>query len=301
MNQVITILRKHITSSNLKPSTHGIYERYMQNHIVPFFGETLCSQLSNEVMQDFADRLKESEVAACTAKTIIGFLKKGLEGHYPPGLFDLGFRHKPSGEVSVLTLGEQKVLENCARLSGGVNRISVFICLYTGIRLGELCGLMWQDVDFTLRELSVRRAIQRVKNVGEGGQSKTVMSFMELLDHANRRIPLPGFLLEMLGEHKENSPGEYVISTDTDYMDPRNMQYRFKKLLGQASLESVTFHTLRHTFAVRALESNFDVMSLSKIMDHASPIVTYSRYQSLINEKDLIRRNMENPALAMQG
>ena len=57
---------------------------------------------------------------------------------------------------------------------------------------------------------------------------------------------------------------------------------------------------MRHTFAVRALENNFDVMALSKILGHASPFVTYSRYYALINEDSLTRKSMEYLAVAMQ-
>ena len=300
MTQVTTILKNHITTSDLKPSTYGVYERYLQNHIAPFFGDTLCCQLSNEIMQDFADRLIDGDISASTAKGIISFLKKGLAGHYPPGVFEIGLRSEPTGEISVLTTNEQRLLENCARFSDNTNRISVFMCLYTGIRIGELCGLMWQDVDFARREFSVRRTIQRIKNMDAEGQTKTVVTFMDLAEYANRHIPLPNFLLNMLHEHRVSSSGDYVISKDGSYVEPRTLQYRFKKLLQQVDIKPANFQTMRHTFAVRALESNFDVMALSKILGHASPIVTYSRYLPLINEESRIRKSMENLAVAMQ-
>ena len=300
MSQVTSILKNHITTSNLKPSTHGVYERYLQNHITPFFGDRLCSQLNNEIMQEFADKLIDGKISESTAKGIISFLKKGLAGHYPPGVFEVGLRNKQSGEISVLSESEQRALESCARFSDGTNRISVFMCLYTGIKIGELCGLMWQDVDFARREFFVRRTIQRIKNTDADGKAKTLVAFMDLAEYANRRIPLPNFLLNMLSEHKASSPGEYVISKDGNFVEPRTLQYRFKKLLEQAGIKPANFQTLRHTFAVRALESNFDVMALSKILGHASPFVTYSRYLALINEDGLLRKNMENLAVAMQ-
>ena len=300
MNQVTTILKNHISTSELKPSTYGVYERYLQTHIAPFFGDTLCSELSNEIMQEFADRLIDGKISASTAKGILSFLKKGLAGHYPPGIFEVALRSKPSADISVLTSSEQRALENCVRFSDSTNRISVFMCLYTGIRIGELCGLMWQDIDFPRREFSVRRTIQRIKNSNAKVTAKTVVTFMDLAEYANRRIPIPNFLLTMLSEHKVSSSGDYVISMDDGFVEPRTLQYRFKKLLMQAGVKPANFQTLRHTFAVRALESNFDVMALSKILGHASPFVTYSRYLALINEDSLIRKSMENLAVAMQ-
>ena len=229
MTQVTAILKNHITTSNLKPSTHGVYERYLQNHIAPFFGNTLCGELNNEIMQDFTDKLINNKISESTVKGVISFLKKGLAGYYPPGVFDVGIKSKPSGKISVLTANEQRILENCARFSDGTNRISVFMCLYTGIRIGELCGLMWQDVDFVRCEFYVRRTIQRIKNTDAESEAKTVVTFMELAEYANRRIPLPSFLLNMLTEHKSSTSGEYVISLDGNYVEPRTLQYRFKK------------------------------------------------------------------------
>ena len=299
MTQVTEVLKNHIITSNLKPSTHGVYERYLQKHIAPFFGNINCSELSNGIMQDFADRLVDGEISSSTVKGIISFLKKGLAGHYPPGVFEVALGRKPSIGITVLTASEQRAIESSARFSDGTNRISVFMCLYTGIRIGELCGLMWQDVDFSRREFSVCRTIQRIKNTDAKGVTKTVVAFMPLAEYANRRIPLPNFLLNMVNEHKPSSPGEYVISKDGSYVEPRALQYRLKKILQHANVMRANFQTLRHTFAVRALESNFDVMALSKILGHASPFVTYSRYYALINEESLIRKSMENLAAAM--
>ena len=278
MSQVTEILKNHIATSSLKPSTHGVYERYLHNHIAPFFGDTLCSQLSNEIMQDFTDKLIDGKISAPTVKGILSFLKKGLAGHYPPGVFEVGLKSNPTNDLTVLTANEQRNLENCARFSDGTNRISVFMCLYTGVKIGELCGLMWQDVDFARREFFVRRTIQRIKNTDAESEAKTAVAFMDLAEYANRRIPLPSFLLAMLNEHRASSLGEYVISLDDSFVEPRTLQYRLKKLLQQANVKRANFQTLRHTFAVRALESNFDVMALSKILGHASPFVTYSRY-----------------------
>ena len=300
MTQVTEILKNHINTSNLRPSTNGIYERYLQSYIAPFFGSMLCDQLSNGVMQDFTDKLIDNKLSSSTAKGVISFLKKGLAGHYPPGVFDVGIKSNSSKEISILKASEQRALENAARFSDDTNRISVYMCLYTGIRIGELCGLMWCDVDFSRRDLFVRRTIQRIKNTDAKIEAKTKVTFMELVEYANRRIPLPNFLFDMLCEHKASSPVKYVITTEGNYVEPRTLQYRLKKLTEQADIKQANFQTLRHTFAVRALESNFDVMALSKILGHASPFVTYSRYATLINEDSLVRKSMENLAVVMQ-
>ena len=112
---------------------------------------------------------------------------------------------------------------------------------------------------------------------------------------------MPSFLINMLSENYKVSMGKYVISKTDGFVEPRGLQCRFKSLLNQAGLKLVGFQTMRHTFAVRALENNFDVVALSKIMGHATPFVTYNRYATMINEENRIRKSMEYLAKASLG
>ena len=301
MPQITEVLKNRITSSSFRPYTSATYQRYLDNHIAPFFGDALCSQLDNETVQSFAGRLVESSMSPSTAREIIRFLKSGLAGHYPPGVFDVGLEKKPRTEIRALSASEQKALEKAARQSGWPNRHCVFMCLYTGIRVGELCGLRFEDISFARREFSVQRTVQRVRNTDTGSASKTAVELLPACGHSNRRIPLPGFLLEMLGELRQSAGGKYVISVGGGIAEPRALQYPFKKLLREAGVGGASFQALRHTFAVRALENGIDATLLSKILGHASPFLTYSRYAQLVSEEGMARRSLESMALAMQG
>ena len=301
MTKITEILKNHISASNFGPATHGAYERYLKSYIAPFFGDAECSQLDQKMVRSFADRLVENNLSPTTAKGILSFLKKGLAGHYPPGVFEVGLKSAPRAEISVLSRDEQRALETAARRSDRTTRICVFMCLYTGIRIGELCGLTFDDVSFAKREFHVRRTVQRVMNTDAKSPSKTVVALLPVDEHSNRRIPLPGFLLDMLGEHRGVAMGSHVISMGGGVAEPRGLQYRFKKLLLEANIKQASFQILRHTFALRALENGFDVTALSKILGHASPVMTYSRYATLVGEESLARRSMESLAQAMQG
>ena len=123
---------------------------------------------------------------------------------------------------------------------------------------------------------------------------------MELDGCSNRCIPLPGFLSDMLEEHLSLHLGKYVISKEGSPIEPRILQNRLKNLLYEAGIKSASFQTLRNTFAERALENNFDVVLLSKIMGHASPSVTYGKYAKFVDGESLVRKNMENLAAAMR-
>ena len=108
---------------------------------------------------------------------------------------------------------------------------------------------------------------------------------------SKRSIPIPQFLLNLLKEHHANSKGIYIISREGSAIEPRNMQYRFKRLLDDANLRPVNFHAIRHTFATRALENGFDIKTLSEILGHSSPTITLQKYTHALDEHK--RRSME--------
>jgi integrase len=104
-------------------------------------------------------------------------------------------------------------------------------------------------------------------------------------DSSYRTIPLPEFVGQLLAESKLFATGEYVLSRKGNPVEPRNIQWRFKKLLATANIKDVNFHTTRHTFATRALENGFDVKTLSEILGHGSATITLNKYAHATDER----------------
>ena len=150
----------------------------------------------------------------------------------------------------------------------------VLLCLYTGLRLGELCALRWEDIDFEGKTLTVNRTVQRIAVPGH--MTKTILLETPPKSESSKRtIPLTPELLQILSQFKGKNP--YVFGGEKP-LDPRTMQYRFKKILKEAGIESRTFHTLRHTFATNCVENGTDVKALSELLGHSDVKITLNRY-----------------------
>jgi integrase len=265
----------------LRPSTYAIYERYLDNHIAPTVGEIRCSDLSKENVRRFTVDLL-SEISVSTAKAVVSLLRCGLSESVPAGVFKVKLPKEPPKATKVFSQSQQKRLEDAAETAGKTIYTAIILCVYLGLRIGEVCALKWSDIDFSNRCLHIRRTVQRVKNYDKNGK-KTRIIFQSPKSRASfRTIPVPGFLLAILkGAARES---EFVISKDGSFIEPRTIQNRFKKVLKAAGLDDNNFHTLRHTFATRALEQGFDPKTLAEVMGHSSPTVTLNRYAHCLNE-----------------
>lgn len=153
-------------------------------------------------------------------------------------------------------------------------KTAILLCLYTGLRLGELCALKWGDIDYNNRTLTVNRTVQRV--AVEGHISKTILMEADPKSESSRRIvPLTAAVLNRLWELKGDRP--YVFGEEKP-LDPRTMQYRFKRLLKEAGVGDRNFHILRHVFATNCIGNGMDVKALSEILGHADVKITLNRY-----------------------
>jgi integrase len=275
----------------IKPSTYGIYQRYIENYITPYFGNTRCEALSLETAQGFVNQQVENGLSAVTVQSVFSFFKAGVKTARGEDAFDVKLPKRTKIEVEFFSVDEQKRLEAAAKASGGADHLAITLCLYTGIRIGEVCGLMWQDIDFECRLVHIRRTMQRIQD-DDGGDKKTKIAFLPPKSLTSARsIPLPEFLLEFLKERRDTAEGNYIISLKGEPVEPRTLQYRFKNLLEAAGVKEVNFHATRHTFATRALENGFDVKSLSEILGHASPTVTLNKYAHALDEHKRSRMN----------
>ena len=173
--------------------------------------------------------------------------------------------------------------------------IGILVCLFTGIRVGELCALKWEDISFSEKTLYIHRTMQRIQIEHtqpnqEGARTKVIVTNPKS-QCSVRTIPLPDKLVRILKSVPNTSSGYFLTSSETKWIEPRTMQNHFKRLLKCCEVKDANYHTLRHTFATRCVELGFDVKSLSEILGHASVNITMNRY--VHPSMQLKRENMQ--------
>lgn len=184
-------------------------------------------------------------------------------------------REKP---VGCFTAAEQKAIEAAVQSSKKPKMQGILLCLYTGLRIGELLALRWQDIDFEKSLLIVSHTSRDTENgiVLEDPKTET----------SRRVIPLPRQLLPRLRSLKKSSHSDFVVANGDQPLLIRSYQRSFELLLKKLHIQHRGFHALRHTFATRALECGMDVRTLSEILGHRNPTVTLNRYaHSLLEHK----------------
>lgn len=194
-------------------------------------------------------------------------------------------------EMRVLTRKEQQILTTNIIYSNNLKDIGIMICLYTGIRIGELCALRWGNISIPEKTLTVRNTLQRVKSSDVNSKKKTkVILSTPKSKYSFRTIPIPNELIEMLIPIQADSSNYVLTGVSDKFVEPRTMQNHFKKIIKKCSIDDANFHCLRHSFATRCVEVGFDIKSLSEILGHANVNITMNRYVHPTME--LKRQNM---------
>lgn len=191
-------------------------------------------------------------------------------------------------QVECFSVVEQKQIEQAVRETSKPYMVGVLICLYTGLRIGELLALEWSDIDFSNGTLMVDKTCHYGKN--RDGQYGRIVDTPKT-ETSIRIIPMPKQLLPILREHKKIS-SPLVISKKGEGISNRTYQRNFESLLKSLNIKHRGFHALRHTFATRALECGMDVKTLSELLGHKSPAVTLKKYAHtfLIHKKEMMNR-----------
>ncbi len=288
----------------IKQRTYDKYLYVINKQINPVLGKYNLNELSPFILQDFVtEKLKKGNLKTgqgLSVSSIVGImnvLKESLRYARDLGLCDNISAEKvkmPKPMEKMVTAfnreDEEKIVEYCLNSSRN-NHIGVVICLYTGIRIGELLALTWDDIDFDKMLLSVNKTAYKVKI---NGQNK-IMTYPPKTRSSVRVIPIADKLCNILKEMKEKARSNYVISTKfNERVETRAYQKTYQCILNKIGVEYKNFHCLRHTFATRAIEIGMDVKTLSEILGHANSEITLSRYvHSMIEYKVEMINKME--------
>ncbi len=258
-----------------KHSTYIKYSLVYQKHIEKMFENVLLSEMTDFfVHKKLSDTLSDSvrKSVYCVLNQILKFASAQYSLTITPLKKPVSEMHnKP---IKVLSKSEQKQLMAVLYQEMNLFKMAVLLVLFTGLRLGELCALKWTDIDFENKLLTVNQTVQRL--YVEGHKTKTIlMETAPKSEHSRREIPLSAILLELLMKFYNGK--KYVFGSDRP-MEPRTMQYQFKKILKEANLADTNFHILRHTFSTNCVENGMDVKSLSEMLGHSDVQITLNRY-----------------------
>ena len=275
--------------SRVKPSSYYRYQALIRLHILPQLGTTKANDLTAEMLEHFvSDKLVQGRVdghgglSAKTVNDIVIIIKSALNmAHVKFSLKDYGsistFSTPVATQAKIEILGDTDVNRITAIASANTNisEASVLLCLNTGLRLGELCGLRWSDIDVANNTLTVSRTVQRVNF---GGYTALTLQDPKT-SHSARTIPLPEEMSRFLTKLKGNTPSTTYVLTGADApMDPRTMQYRFHAFLKRNDIPRQSFHNLRHTFASRCIEAGMDAKCLCELLGHSNIKTTLQLY-----------------------
>lgn len=280
------------SQKHIKQTTKTMYYSHLKNHIKPGIGKVKLKKLNEEIVQAFADDLS-SEYAPKTVHAVFSMLRLALtEAHRQKYISDIYSSIRlpkvKQKAVRILTKSEQRRLEKAIYASNNRYDIGILLCLYTGIRIGELCALTWKNVNLKDAVITIDKTVQRVKN--SDNNSRTKINFDTPKSHSSTRtIPIPRFLVKELKKYQRKDG--YILRDNGKFTDTRNISRRFKQLLKSADVEDMNFHCLRHTFSTRALELGFDAKTLSEILGHSSVTTTLNLYAHSLPEHK--RREMD--------
>ncbi|MDR2206175.1 MAG: site-specific integrase [Flavobacteriaceae bacterium] len=267
----------------VKKSSFSAYILLIENHLLPAFGTKTCieeSEVQTFVLQKLAEGLSQKTVKdiLIVLKMILKFGAKNKVFEYVP--FDVQYpteRENPG--IEVLSRANQKKMMNFVRENFTFRNLGVYICLSTGLRIGEICALTWEDIDTENGIIAVRKTIQRIYTIENSSRHTELLLDTPKTKNSIREIPMTKDLLQILKPLKKIVNNYFfVLTNDAKPTEPRTYRNYYKKMLENLNIPELKFHGLRHSFATRCIESNCDYKTVSVILGHSNISTTLNLY-----------------------
>ena len=272
----------------VKESTYTRYFRIVNVYLIPDLGDLYVKKIDANVLNRFIQYLSVSGGSKkqglssktvsdilCVLKSILRFSQEhGYPCTLPQGLIQ---PHKVSKPTEIISKHHLIHMEKAIKEEHDLMSLGILFTLYTGIRIGELCGLRWEDIDLVTKTVTIRRTVERIADISANEKKTKIVICEPKTSNSIRIIPIPSFLVNRLKDHVSFS-NCYLLTGSEQYIEPHRCYMRYKSWMKKIGLGSYTFHALRHTFATRCVEIGFDPKSLSEILGHANVSTTLAVY-----------------------
>ena len=265
-----------------KKTTYDKYQGICRKYIFPFTERLEYRKIKNDTIKTiYIKKIEPLSLSRSSSiqSSIVTVLNQIIR--YGNEMYDLNLNrismNRPRAcpaPVEVFSKEEQKNLVRYLHQNMDLNKLGIYICLSTGLRLGEVCALKWDDIDLSQHTISINRTVHRVN--AENGKSKTVLTTSSPKSKSSKRvIPISDELLSLLLQQKIK---EGYLLNPLKPTDPRTFENRYGKILKDVRISHKKFHVLRHTFATNCVYNGMDAKALSEILGHSSVQITLNRY-----------------------
>ena len=288
--------------SQWKESTCVKYQNLLNSYIFPQLGDVHLENITHDCIEKYCNQMlltggrKGMGLSSKTVSDTLSLIRNILKfarnaGEFIPYDGKSVTIKQSSAQMRILSPNEQEQLYHYLYTEHNPKNLGILICLFTGIRIGELCALKWEDISLDEKTIYIHQTMQRIQAQGDSKRKTKVVVSTPKSSCSIRKIPIPDNLFHIITSYHSNLKGYVLTGSQVMYVEPRTMQNHFKRVLLKSKISSANFHALRHTFATRCVELGFDVKSLSEILGHASINITLNRY--VHPSMELKRQNMQ--------
>lgn len=280
----IAMLWKTDKKMYVKRSTFSAYVLLLENHLLPVFGKCTEEITEAEVQQFVFQKLNQG-LSQKSIKDVLIVMRMVLKFGAKHKLlaythFDIQYPTiRESQSIEVLSKTNQKKIMNYIQEHFTFRNLGVYICLSSGIRIGEICALTWEDIDTDHGVIHIRKTIQRIYMIEDGTRKTELLLDTPKTKNSIREIPMSRDLLRMLKPFKKIvNPAFFVLTNDAKPTEPRTYRAYYKNLMAALEIPELKFHGLRHSFATRCIESNCDYKTVSVLLGHSNISTTLNLY-----------------------
>ena len=267
----------------VKKSTFAAYSLIVETHLLPAFGN--LTTVTEKSVQDFVLHKLNGGLSQKTIKDMLIVLRMILKygakkNYYVYAPIDVIFpTDRERQELEVLSIANQKKIMRFVEENFTFRNLGIFICLSTGVRIGEICALTWEDIDTENGIIHIRKTIQRIYIRENDIRHTELMIDTPKTATSIRDIPMTKNLLSVLKPlRKVVNKNFFVLTNDITPTEPRTYRNYYKKLLVKLHIPPIKFHGLRHSFATRCIESHCDYKTVSVILGHSNISTTLDLY-----------------------